>query len=261
MFTEQTIFSRRALIVGGTAALLGGAQQAPHALAQAEPVLNNPAPVRDPAEYTAYIPCASKTGPFFIYTCEFDSAWAILKTFGVDVGLAEQLALIPFDNRLEPYYVWDDDGVVIYGGDITSAYSGDYTSNFLCRTTAPVMARVFEHYGLQTSVTNTEKQIKRHLDHGRLIFIKITVDFKEWQPATWITPEGERIQVVLGNDHAMVIMGYNDEVVVLRDVLGPTETNWERTYEVEVPWDHFLACWASQRNDGLAIGRPHGSSS
>lgn len=258
MVTNRAFFSRRLFIKGSAVALACGARVSP-ALAQADPVVNYPAPLRDPSAYKAYIPCASKTGPFFYYTCEFDSAWAILKTFGVDTTLADQLALIPIDDRIEPYYSWTDDGVFIYGGDITTSYSGDYTSNFLCRTTAPVMATVFEHYGLQTAITNTEKQIKRHLDHGRLIFIKITVDFKEWQPATWITPEGERIQVVLGNDHAMVIMGYNDEVVVLRDVLGPTETNWERPYEVEVPWKQFMYCWESEAYDGLAVGPKSGT--
>ena len=41
---------------------------------------------------------------------------------------------------------------------------------------------------------------------------------------------------------------------VIRDVLGPTSTNWERPYEYEVPWDQFLACWWAQGNDGQAIG-------
>ncbi|HET9658889.1 MAG TPA: hypothetical protein VFP05_01060, partial [Thermomicrobiales bacterium] len=83
-----------------------------------------------------------------------------------------------------------------------------------------------------------------------------TVDFKDWTPATWITPEGEQLQVVLSNDHAMIVMGYNDEVVVIRDVLGPTSTNWQRQYEVEVPWDRFMACWGAQGNDGLSVGLP-----
>lgn len=248
--------SRRKLLVGGAATLAAGTQTVQSSYAQAEPVLNFPAPLRDPAEYTAYIACASKTGPFFIYTCEFDSAWAILKTFGFDAPLTDQLELIPFDYRIEPYYIWGDDGVFIYGGDITTAYSGDYTSNFLCRATAPVMRSVFEHYGLTTEVVRTRRRIERALDRGQLVFIKITVDFKEWTPATWITPEGKQLQVVLGNDHAMVVMGYNDDVVVVRDVLGPTDTNWERQYEVEVPWELFLACWAAQDNDGLAVGLP-----
>jgi hypothetical protein len=59
---------------------------------------------------------------------------------------------------------------------------------------------------------------------------------------------------VLGNDHAQVIIGYNDDVVVIRDVLGPTSTNWSRPYEYEVAWDQFLACWWAQGNDGQAIG-------
>jgi hypothetical protein len=48
-------------------------------------------------------------------------------------------------------------------------------------------------------------------------------------------------------------MGYNDEVVVIRDVLGPTSTNWQRPYEYEVPWDTFLAVWEAQGFDGVAV--------
>jgi hypothetical protein len=257
MTSSNSRFSRRALLGAATASLATGLHAPGRVAAQEIPVLNYPAPLRDLSEYTAYVPCASKTGPFYHYTCEFDSSWAILKTFGIDAMLDEQLQLIPIDTRLEPYYVWTDSGVLIYGGDITSAYSGDYTSNFLCRTTSPVMRMVFQHYGLYTKVIGTQQRIKNHLDRGRLIWIKITVDFKDWTPATWITPEGEQIQVVLSNDHAMIVMGYNDDVVVIRDVLGPTDTNWNRQYEVEVPWDRFMACWGAQGNDGLSVGLPN----
>lgn len=248
--------SRRAFLVGTAASLAGASRHSVPAAAQEIPVINYPTPLRDPSEYIAYVPCASKTGPFFHYTCEFDSSWAIMKTFGIDALLADQLSLIPIDTRIEPYYEWTDSGVFIYGGDITSAYSGDYTSNFLCRTTGPVMRQIFQHYGLYTKVIHTQQRIKNHLDRGRLIWIKITVDFKDWTPATWITPEGEQIQVVLSNDHAMIVMGYNDDVVVIRDVLGPTDTNYERQYEVEVPWDRFMACWNAQGCDGLSVGLP-----
>jgi len=254
MISTSSSFSRRTLLGGGAASLITALRPSPAALAQAEPVINYPTPLRDPSDYTAYVPCASKTGPFFSYTCEFDSAWAILKTFGIDASLNDQLALMPFDTRIEPYYQETGSGVLIYGGDITSAYSGDYTSNFLCRTTAPVMRTIFDHYGLSSSVVHTQQRIRDHLDRGHLVFIKITVDFKEWVPATWITPEGQQLPVVLGNDHAMVVMGYDDAVVLVRDVLGPTDTNWNRQYEVEVPWDLFLACWAAQGNDGIAVG-------
>jgi len=43
---------------------------------------------------------------------------------------------------------------------------------------------------------------------------------------------------------------------VIRDVLGPTRSNWERPYEYEVAWDTFLACWGAQGRDGLAVGPP-----
>jgi hypothetical protein len=58
---------------------------------------------------------------------------------------------------------------------------------------------------------------------------------------------------VLGNDHAVVVMGYNDEVAVIRDVLGPTSSNWNRLFEYEVHWDTFLSVWEAQGFDGLSV--------
>ncbi|MGH2550079.1 MAG: hypothetical protein ACRDHN_11840, partial [Thermomicrobiales bacterium] len=100
------------------------------------------------------------------------------------------------------------------------------------------------------------KGIEDCLKKNRLIFIKTTVDFKPWVPATWITPDNKQYPVVLGNDHAVVIMGYDEHVVLIRDVLGPTSTNYERPYEYEVYWNQFLSCWGAQGSDGLAVWLP-----
>jgi hypothetical protein len=250
--------SRRSLLLG-SAASAAAAIASGDGQARAQPIVENfPPPVRDPSEYTVYIPTASKAGPFFIYTCEFDAAWAVLKTLGIESTLEDQLAAITFDRRIEPYYQWREDGVFIYGGDITTSYSGDYTWNFLCRTTGNGMRPVFEQYGLKVSHVSTRNRIERYLQRGRLIWIKTTVDFKDWTPATWITPEGKQLELVLSNDHAMVVIGYNDSVVVIRDILGPTDTNWNRAYEFEVPWDRFMACFTANGADGLAVGWPAG---
>lgn len=58
---------------------------------------------------------------------------------------------------------------------------------------------------------------------------------------------------MLGNDHAVVVIGFNQDVVVIRDVLGPTSSNWQRPYEYEVDWATFLEVWAAQDFDGLAV--------
>lgn len=255
----QTINRRR--FAAGVAGLAAGGfvrERSVRAEVAAPPVVNTPAPVSDPATYTAYVPTACKTGPFHHYTCEFDAAWAVLKTFGIDTTLEDQLALIEIDRRIEPYYQETAEGFVVYGGDITRAYSGDYVNNFLARTTGRVMRPIFEHYGLHASTANSRERIEEVLKLGRIVWIKTPVDFKDWVPVTWITPENKRLPGVLGNDHAMIVIGFNDDVVVIRDTLGPTSSNWERPYEIEVPWDRFLACWAAQGNDGLAVG-PRGS--
>ncbi len=254
MHTGRTL-ARRRLLTASAGALSAALLKLPGTAVAQQAIENSPSPVRDPASYTAYIPTASKTGPFFAYTCEFDAGWAVLKTFGIDATLQDQLDAIVVDPRVEPYYEWQGSNAIIHGGDITTSFSGDYTWNYLCRTTSNGFRPVFEQYGLDTRRVNSRFRIEHYLSQGYLIWIKTTVDFKDWVPATWITPEGRQLQVVLGNDHAMVVIGYNDEVVVIRDVLGPTDTNWQRPYEFEVPWNRFLTCWGAQGYDGLAVGR------
>lgn len=254
----QARLSRRAFAIGATGLATGLLIQ-PNRVRAAAPeaiVEITPPPVNDPANYDVYIPAACKSGDFYYYSCEFDAAWAILKTYGIDSTFEELLGQIKIDRRVEPYYQETADGVEIYGGDITTSYSGDYTGNFLARTTGAAMRHVFKHYGMRVTHVHNRERIEQNLQRGRLIWIKTTVDFKDWVPATWITPEGKRIEVVLSNDHAAIVMGYTRRVVVIRDILGPTDTNWERPHEYEVDWETFLRCWGAQGSDGLAVGPP-----
>ncbi len=116
------------------------------------------------------------------------------------------------------------------------------------------MRKAFEHYGLETTPVSDRQGLQGALLRGELVWIKTTVDFKPWRPAIWRMPDGRTHQTVLGNDHAVVVNGYNEDVVVITDPLGPTSTNWQRPYEYEVPWESFLSVWAAQSQDGLAIG-------
>ncbi|MCC6792661.1 MAG: hypothetical protein IT336_13300, partial [Thermomicrobiales bacterium] len=133
-------FNRRSFAIGAVGLGASLALPARPAVA-APPVEIVPPTVRDPSSYIAYVPTACKSGPFYIYTCEFDASWAVLKTFGIDAPLEEQLSLIEIDRRIEPYAEWTASGPVVYGGDISRFYSGDYTHNFLARTTGPVMRK------------------------------------------------------------------------------------------------------------------------
>jgi murein DD-endopeptidase MepM/ murein hydrolase activator NlpD len=205
--------------------------------------------------YDAYIPAASKEGQFYQYTCEFDAAWVIFATFGLDVTLDEMVAVLGVDDRVEPYIEETSAGFVIHGGDIATRFSGDYTANFLARSTGTAFRRVFEAYGLRAEPVRDRAGVEAALRRGALIWMKTTVDFKPWRPATWRTPEGAEFQTVLGNDHAVVVIGFNQDGVVIRDVLGPTSSNWERPYEYEVGWESFLAAWGAQAFDGLAVER------
>lgn len=203
--------------------------------------------------YAAYIPAASKKKQAYKYSCEFDAAWVILKTYSIDAEVDDMLATMGHDTSVEPYIEETAAGFVIHGGDIDSAFSGDIKNNFLARSTGAAMRKVFTHYGLETAPVSDRAGVEAALRAGRLVWIKTTVDFKHWRPATWVMPDGRTRQTVLGNDHAVVVMGFSERGVVIRDVLGPTSSNWQRPYEYEVSWDTFLAAWAAQEYDGLAV--------
>ena len=245
--------TRRTVLRAGAAlvALSPLARQAAPAAAQPWPM-----PEQVTAEgraYDAYVPAATKPGQFAYYTCEFDAAWVILKTFGLDVPLEDQLAVVTLDRSVEPYAVPTDGGYVIYGGDIGTAFSGDYTSNFLARTTGAAMRPLFAAYGLDVRKVSSRRGLEKMLRAGALVWMKSTVDFQPWEPVTWVAPDGSEFPGVLGNDHAVVVMGYDVDGVLIRDVLGPTNTNWGRTQEYRVDWDTFLAVAEAQGFDMLAV--------
>lgn len=234
----------------------------PSILPTSEPtptILPSPRPVEHNGRvYDAYIPAAAKPKQFFQYSCEFDAAWVILTTYGFDVDGDDLVSSIEHDRSIEPAIKETSEGFLIYGGDITRAYSGDYTKNFLARTTGQAMRGVFERYGLHTAMVRDRAGVEQALRSGDLVWMKTTVDFNQWRSATWIMPDGRTYQTVLGNDHAVVAMGFSDRGVVIRDVLGPTSTNRERPYEYEVDWETFLAAWGAQSFDGVAVAAPAG---
>jgi peptidase C39-like protein len=206
--------------------------------------------------YDAYIPAATKEHQAYRYSCEFDAAWVILQTYGVDASVDELIGVVGTDKSIEPFIEQTRDGFVIHGGDITKAFSGNYRENFLARSSGDAMRKAFEHYGLDAAPVHDRAGVEEALRRGALIWIKTTVDFKPWRPAIWLMPDGRTHQTVLGNDHAVVVIGFNADSVVIRDVLGPTSTNWQRPYEYEVDWPTFLAAWGAQEFDGLAVSPP-----
>ena len=211
----------------------------------------------DGRSYDAYVPAATKEGQFYHYTCEFDAAWVVLKTFGYDIGFEEQLAVVGHDMSIVPSYEEVGDGkFVIYGGDITAAFNGDYYNDFLARTTGQAMLPLFQRYGLDATPVHSREGIGATLDQGGLVWMKATADFLPWADTTWITPSGLELPTVLGNDHAVVVMGYNDSGPVIRDVLGPTSSNWSRVYEYDVPWETFLGVFNAQGADGIGVLPP-----
>jgi Peptidase_C39 like family len=224
---------------------------------------STPAPSPTPAPvvvngrvYDAYIPAATKEHQAYKYSCEFDAAWVILQTYGFDVDVDQLIAIVGRDDSIEPFIEQTRDGFVIHGGDITASFSGNYKENFLARSSGDAMRKAFEHFGLRTTPAHDRASVEAALRSGTLIWLKTTVDFKPWRPATWLMPDGRTRHTVLGNDHAVVAIGFNAESVVIRDVLGPTSTNWQRPYEYEVDWPTFLAAWGAQEFDGLAVWPP-----
>ncbi len=239
------------LAAAAVAPALGLGRQIPSARAQEEGVVTP-----DGRSYHAYVPAASKEGQFYHYTCEFDAAWVVLATFGYDVGFDEQLGIVGHDTSIEPYYEETPEGFFIYGGEIAEAFSGNYHDNMLARCTGQAMMPIFEKYQLAASPVSDRAGIEQTLDQGGLVWMKATADFLPWADTTWITPSGQQHPTVLGNDHAVVVMGYNDFGPVIRDVLGPTSSNWERLYEYDIPWETFLGVFGAQNSDGIGVLPP-----
>jgi hypothetical protein len=203
--------------------------------------------------WDAYIQVPVKEGQDFHFTCEFDSSWIILRAYGFDLTLAEQMEIVGVDNAIEPWYEETESGIIVWGGDIDEYYCGHYDTNVLTRARCNAMRKVFESVGLGVTFTPERPLIEQALLRGEPVFFKSTVDFLPWRDATWHTPDGDTFPVVLTNDHALTVMGFNADEVIVRDPLGPTTTNYERPWQYRVSWERFLEVIAAQGNDAIAI--------
>jgi hypothetical protein len=206
--------------------------------------------------WDAYIQLPIKEGQDFSYTCEFDSAWIVLAAYGHDVNLDTQLAVVGHDLSIEPYWEEHPGSIIVYGGDIDEMYSGDYRSNLLARARTTAVRKVFHHVGLTTTDTPDRAATEAALLRGEPVFFKSTVDFLDWDQASWRCPDGDEFPVVLTNDHALVLMGFNDRDVIVRDPLGPTTTNEIRPWQYRVSWERYLQVIAAQGNDAVAVAPP-----
>ena len=207
----------------------------------------------DGQSWDAYIQLPIKEGQDFHYTCEFDSAWIILNAYSTPLTLEEQLAVVGHDLSIEPWWEETPSKIWVYGGDIAEMYSGDYTSNILARARTSAVRKAFESVGLSVTETPDRASTEAALLAGHPVFFKSTVDFLDWNPATWVCPDGDEFPVVLTNDHALIVMGFNDSEVVIRDPLGPTTTNETRPWQYRVSWERYLQVIAAQGNDAIAV--------
>lgn len=203
--------------------------------------------------WTSMIQVPIKRGQWFHYTCEFDSAWSIMKAYGIDATLDAQVDAVGIDNRVVPYWEETPNGIFVYGGDIGQHFSGELDSNLMSRARGSAISKGFEAHGFAAEPVSDRAGIEASLNAGAPVWYKGTVDCLDWQPATWISPEGYEYPVVFSNDHALTVMAYNETEVVVRDPLGPTSTNTQRPYQWRVSWDRFLQVFAAQGNDGLSV--------
>lgn len=215
----------------------------------------------DGTVWTAMVQVPIKRGQWYHYTCEFDSAWSCMAAYDIDAGLDAQVDAVGIDNRVVPYWEETANGIMVYGGDIGEHFCGELDSNLMSRSTAGAMRKAFDAHGVPTEPVHDRQAIEASLNAGYPVFFKSTVDFLDWRPATWNSPEGYTYPVVFSNDHALTVIAYNDEEVVIRDPLGPTSTNGNRPYQYRVRWERFLDVFAAQGNDGLAVMAPEGARS
>ena len=210
----------------------------------------------DGALWDALIQVPVKRGQWFHYTCEFDSAWSIMQAYGIDAPLDTQVDIVGIDNRVVPYWEETADGMVVYGGDIGQHFSGFLDENLMSRSTGNAMRKSFEAHGLVATLVQDRTAIENAVRSGHPVFFKSTVDFLPWVPARWFSPEGHEYPVVFSNDHALTVIGFNEEDVIIRDPLGPTSTNQRRPYQYRVAWDRFMVVLGAQGHDAWAISLP-----
>ena len=215
----------------------------------------SPGPITDQdVSWDAYLRMPIKEGQDFHFTCEFDSAWIILMSYGMDVRLEEQIEIVGIDDSMVPYYVETDAGFEVYGGDVNNYFCGDLDTNILSRSRCNAMRKLFEAKGLNVTVTPDRESIEAALLRGEPVYFKSTVDMMPWRPATWYSTTGEEWPVVLSNDHALIVMGFNADEVIIRDPLGPTSTNLQRPWQWKTTWTRFIEVLAAQGNDAIAVG-------
>lgn len=267
------VISRRTLLTGAAAAAAFARWSALPATAQslnpydyivpmdAKPEFGTPVaqaaqgPIEDQgALWEAYLQMPIKEGQDLHFTCEFDTAWIIMMAYGMHVPLEEQLQLVGIDDSMEPYYEETPQGFQIYGGDVNNYFCGHLDTNLVARAKGNAMRKAFEGKGLGVTVTPDRPSIEAALLRGEPVFFKSTVDMMPWRPATWHSTTGETWQVVFSNDHALTVMGFNADEVIIRDPLGPTSTNTTRPWQWKTTWTRFLEVLASQENDAMAIG-------
>lgn len=210
----------------------------------------------DGAVWDALIQVPIKRGQWLSYTCEFDTAWSIMKAYGIDASLEEQIDAVGIDNRVVPYWEETPDEIIIYGGDIGQSFSGFLDENMMSKATGNAIRKAFEAQGLVATPAQDRASIETAILAGHPVFFKSTVDFLPWRPARWISPEGYEYPVVFSNDHALTVIGFNQDDVIIRDPLGPSSTNEIRPYQYRVTWDRFLEVLGAQGNDGLAVSPP-----
>lgn len=271
------LLNRRHLMAAGAGAVLGGSvlmrsgavaqRMDPYTFITAMDAtttvgqqVGQPADGLEPVEssdghvWDAYIQLPIKEGQDFHYTCEFDSSWIILQAYGAPMTLDEQLSVVGHDLSIEPWWEETPSRIWVYGGDIAEMYSGDYTSNILARARTSAVRKAFEAVDLTVTETPDRSSTEAALLKGQPVYFKSTVDFLDWNPATWICPDGDEYPVVLTNDHALIVMGFNQSDVIIRDPLGPTTTNETRPWQYRVSWERYLQVIAAQGNDAIAVG-------
>jgi uncharacterized protein YvpB len=212
--------------------------------------------VHDGTNWDAYIQLPIKEGQDFHYTCEFDSAWIVLQAYGHDMSLEEQMAHVGHDLSIEPYWEETPSAITVYGGDIAEMFSGDYVDNILARARTSAVRKAFDAVDLTVTEAPDRESTEQALLRGEPVFFKSTVDFLDWRQATWICPDGDEYPVVLTNDHALIVMGFDSQDVIIRDPLGPTTTNEIRPWQYRVSWERYLQVIAAQGNDAVAVGPP-----
>lgn len=170
--------------------------------------------------------------------CEITAATMMVDHYGFD---ADKLDLNSYLAQTGSIDVWEDDDGETYGPDPNIAFIGDTSteSGWYC-TPLPIVAAIngyLDDYGSKgyraADITGaTPEQLYDHISQGTPVTVWVTIELDDYFVSdSWVSEADGSTVEVSTVDHAMTLVGYDEDEVVLADPLDAIVTYPRTTFE------------------------------